>query len=35
MGKRLIVQRRGRGSPTFRAAKSGKVAPVKYPPLNV
>ena len=32
MGKRLRVQRRGRGSPTFRAAKKGKVAPVKYPP---
>jgi len=32
MGKRLRVQRRGKGSPTFRAAKKGKVAPVKYPP---
>lgn len=34
MGKRLRVQRRGKGSPTFRAAKKGKVAPVKYPPLT-
>lgn len=32
MGKRLRVQRRGKGSSTFRAAKKGKVAPVKYPP---
>lgn len=32
MGKRLRAQRRGRGSPTFRAAKKGRVAPVKYPP---
>lgn len=34
MGKRLRVQRGGRGSPTFRASKKGKVAPVKYPPLT-
>lgn len=31
MGKRIRVQRRGRGSPTFRAATHKKVAPVKYP----
>lgn len=32
MGKRLRVQRRGRGSPTFRAPKRGKLAPASYPP---
>jgi large subunit ribosomal protein L2 len=32
MGKRLRVQRRGKGSSTYRAAKKGRVAPVKYPP---
>ena len=32
MGKKLRVQRRGRGTPTFRAAKKGRVAPVRYPP---
>ncbi|MEM4727228.1 MAG: 50S ribosomal protein L2 [Candidatus Bathyarchaeia archaeon] len=31
MGKKLRVQRRGRGTPTFRAAKTGKVAPARYP----
>jgi large subunit ribosomal protein L2 len=31
MGKKLRVQRRGRGTSTFRAAKKGKVAPVQYP----
>lgn len=31
MGKRLIVQRRGRGSPTFTANKRGKYGKVKYP----
>lgn len=30
MGKKIRVQRRGRGTPTFRAAKKGKVAPVRY-----
>lgn len=35
MGKKLIVQRRGRGSPTFRAARRGKVAPVRYPPPTI
>ncbi|RJS83842.1 50S ribosomal protein L2 [Candidatus Bathyarchaeota archaeon] len=33
MGKRIRVQRRGRGTPTFKAAKSGKIAPVTYPML--
>ncbi|KON31169.1 50S ribosomal protein L2 [miscellaneous Crenarchaeota group-15 archaeon DG-45] len=32
MGKRLRVQRRGRGSPTFRAPKKGRLAPASYPP---
>ena len=32
MGKKLRVQRRGKGSPTFRAAKKGRVAQIKYPP---
>jgi len=31
MGKKLKVQRRGRGTPTFRAKKMGKIAPIKYP----
>ncbi|MDH5199421.1 MAG: 50S ribosomal protein L2 [Candidatus Bathyarchaeota archaeon] len=31
MGKNLRVQRRGRGTPTFRAKKTGKVAPIRYP----
>lgn len=31
MGKKTRVQRRGRGSTTFRAAKHKKIAPVKYP----
>ncbi|TRO45900.1 50S ribosomal protein L2, partial [Candidatus Bathyarchaeota archaeon] len=34
MGKKLKVQRRGRGTPTFRAKKTHKVAPIKYPTLN-
>lgn len=33
MGKRILVQRRGRGSPTFRAATHKRVAPAKYPNL--
>ena len=33
MGVRIRVQRRGRGTPTFKAAKVGKIAPVTYPPL--
>lgn len=31
MGKRPLVRRRGRGGMQFRAAKTGKVAPVRYP----
>jgi len=34
MGKRIRVQRRGRGSPTFRAATHKRIAPVKYPPVS-
>lgn len=34
MGKRIRVQRRGRGSPTFRASTHKRVAPVKYPPTS-
>ena len=35
MGKRIRVQRRGRGSPTFRASTHKRVAPARYPPLPV
>ena len=31
MGKKLKVQRRGRGTPTFRANKRGKISPIRYP----
>jgi large subunit ribosomal protein L2 len=31
MGKRIRVQRRGRGGPTFRASTHKRVAPAKYP----
>lgn len=31
MGKRIRVQRRGRGSPTFQASTHKRVAPVQYP----
>ncbi|HDM89421.1 MAG TPA: 50S ribosomal protein L2, partial [Candidatus Bathyarchaeota archaeon] len=31
MGKRIRVQRRGRGSPTWRASTHKRVAPSKYP----
>jgi len=34
MGKRISVQRRGRGTPTFRAATHKRVAPACYPPLS-
>ncbi len=34
MGKRIRVQRRGRGSSTFRAATHKKVAPTQYPTLS-
>jgi len=32
MGKRIRVQRRGRGGSTFRASTHKRVAPAKYPP---
>ncbi|UCG36880.1 MAG: 50S ribosomal protein L2 [Candidatus Bathyarchaeota archaeon] len=34
MGKRIRVQRRGRGSSTFRASTQKRVAPAKYPPIT-
>lgn len=34
MGKRIRVQRRGRGTPTFRASTHKRVAPVQYPPTS-
>jgi large subunit ribosomal protein L2 len=34
VGKRIRVQRRGRGSPTFRASTHKRVAPVQYPPMS-
>lgn len=34
MGKRIRVQRRGRGTSTFRAATHKRVAPVRYPPVS-
>ena len=34
MGKRIRVQRRGRGSPTFRASTHKRVAPVQYPSMS-
>jgi large subunit ribosomal protein L2 len=34
MGKKIKVQRRGRGGSVFRAAKMHKVAPAKYPSLS-
>ena len=33
MGKRILVQRMGRGTPTFRSPRHLKIAPVKYPPI--
>ena len=35
LGKRIRVQRRGRGSATFRASSHKRVAPVKYPPVSI
>ncbi len=32
MGKRILVQRMGRGSPTFRSPTKGRKGPAKYPP---
>ena len=34
MGKRILVQRMGRGSPTFRSPSHLRVAPARYPPLT-
>ena len=34
MGKRIRVQRRGRGGSQFRSPTHKRVAPAKYPPLN-
>lgn len=34
MGKRVRVQRRGRGGPTFQAATHHRVAPARYPPVD-
>ena len=31
MGKRPLVRRRGRGGMQFRASKTGKISPAKYP----
>jgi large subunit ribosomal protein L2 len=33
MGKRIRVQRRGRGGPTFQASTQKRIAPAKYPPI--
>jgi len=35
LGKRIRVQRRGRGSSTFRASSHKRVAPVQYPSVSV
>lgn len=35
MGKRIKVQRRGRGTPVFQAAHTGKIAEVRYPKPTV
>lgn len=34
MGKRIRVQRRGRGSTTFKASTHKRIAPTQYPPLS-
>ncbi len=34
MGKRPLIRRRGRGGMQFRASKTGKIAPAKYPNLD-
>lgn len=34
MGKRILVQRRGRGGSTYRASSHKRVAPAKYPPVG-
>ena len=35
MGKRIRVQRRGRGSPTWKASTHKRIAPAKYPPSQI
>jgi large subunit ribosomal protein L2 len=35
MGKKIKVQRRGRGGSQFRASKTNKIAPAKYPRLDL
>jgi large subunit ribosomal protein L2 len=34
MGKRIKVQRRGRGTPVFQGAQTGKIAKARYPTLS-
>ncbi|MCW4055590.1 MAG: 50S ribosomal protein L2, partial [Candidatus Bathyarchaeota archaeon] len=34
MGKRIRVQRRGRGGSTFQASTHKRVAPARYPPIS-
>ena len=34
MGKKILVQRRGKGSPVFRAATHKRIAPARYPTLS-
>lgn len=34
MGKRILAQRMGRGSPTFRNRAHLRIAPAKYPPID-
>ena len=35
LGKRIRVQRRGRGTSIFRASSHNRVAPVKYPSVSI
>jgi len=34
MGKRILVQRRGRGGSVYRASTHKRIAPAKYPPVS-
>ena len=34
MGKRILVQRRGKGGMQYRAPTKGKISPAKYPKMN-
>ena len=34
MGKRPLVRKRGRGGMQFRASKTGKITPAKYPNID-